>query len=295
MFELVLSGFLLFRGAGPGSAGQYPYHGLPAAGGTVVSQQVPGTSELLFLRPSRRGESVIGVRDFGKRRQTLVEISRDGMVRELGAVEDNALLYPVLSPDRRWLAALVIPGRIDLPPTGDNSARLVVCLLPPPVEIGKPAPLLSGFREMASNLPVIPPDWAADGKSLYFVTRGPAGEVVMHIETGNSITREVGAGVFPRASPDGQHVAHIRDRNVVITRLDGTQVHVEKTVWAVGWLAWSPNGEALAIAESGPGLRSRLSVLQLPERLRTSVLESGPVKDLLWLSGPPAWREFSAH
>ena len=172
MIDAILAGFILFRGAGPGAVDGYPYQVMPAAGGPTVSHRLPQEGELLFLRSGPNGESITGVSNFGGNRQAFVEVNlADAQSREIGFVEGSALYYPVLSPDRSRVAALIVPGRIDMPPSNFAEARLVVLpVIPYKRENGSSTPF-TGFRVLATALTVVPPEWSADGRRVFYVAR----------------------------------------------------------------------------------------------------------------------------
>ena len=291
MMDILFVGFLLFRGAGPGSESGFPYHVLPLAGGPVVSHRLPDPGELVFLRADAQGRGVIGMRHFGQPRQTLVEAGLQGtQTHELGHVQGFALYYPALSPDRTRVVALIAPGRTDLPPSGFREAHLVVF---PNRGAGHPAAApgaLSGFQVLATGLPVVPPDWSADGQQVFFVTRDPGEEHVAVVNLRDGSKQIVAPGVLPKASPDGRSLAFVQGRKVVVVSAGNFQPrHAVQTEWSIGWLAWSPNGGGLAVSETGPVYRSRLSILDAQKGSLHRLFEGGPMKDLCWVSQKPNW------
>jgi len=291
MIDFIFAGFLFFRGAGPGGADGFPYHTLPVAGGPVVSYRLAQNGELVFLRATARGRSATGVRGFGSRRQTLVEVDlQSAQARELGFVEGSALYYPALSPDRSMVVALIAPGRTDLPPSSFSGASLVVFPLRPVGAATEPAAAFSGFQVLADGLPVVPPDWSADGQKVFFVTRDPGEEHVIVVDIRNGARQVVAPGVLPKASPDGRSLAFVQGRKVIVVSQAGfQQQHAVNTEWSIAWLAWNPEGGALAVAETGPVYRSRLSILDTRDGARRTLIETGLVKDLCWLALKPSW------
>lgn len=291
MIDALLAGFMLFRGAGPGALDGFPYQVMPADGGPTVSHRAPQQVELSFLRAGPQGLSITGLRNFGGNRQVLVELKlADNKVHEIGFVEGAALYYPVLSPDKSMVAALMVPGRVDLPPSGFAGARLVVFpVLPAVAETGSPN-AFTGFRVLATELTVVPPDWSADGRVLFYVARQKGQEQVAMVDLQSGATRLIAPGVLPRASPDGRSLAFVRERSVIIVSLpEFKQQRIHPTEWAIGWLAWNPEGTGLAIGESGPVYRSRLSVLDNRNGRLRVLTETGLMKDLCWLAHKPAW------
>lgn len=291
MIDAILAGFILFRGAGPGAIDGFPYQVLPTAGGPTLSHRLPQQGELLFLRSAPGGESITGVSNFGGNRQVLVEVNlADAQSREIGFVEGSALYFPVLSPDRSMVAALIVPGRTDMPPSSFAEARLVVFpVLPPKKETGATSPF-TGFRVLATSLTVAPPDWSADGRRVFYGAREKGQEQVAVVDLQTGLTRMIAPGVFPRASPDGHSLAFVQERSiVVVSSQDFEPLHHHNTEWDIGWLAWRPDGKALAIAESGPVYRSRLSVMDTRTGQVRVLSSTGVLKDMCWVARKPNW------
>lgn len=293
MHESLLAVFLVFRGSGPGAADGYPYQLLNVATGEITSHMLEDRSKLVFLRATRGGRSLVALRGFGTPKQEVVEIGLENARFVVHSyVENAAVLYPMLSPDGKYAAALVVPDRLDMPPTSQHNAVLTVF----PVSTGSDAKpsRVAIFERIEGDLPVVPFDWSPDGAEIAYVAQLGGQEVIKCHSTRTGAKRVIGNGVFPRFSADGNTLAHVDGRSVVFRQRESGEVRaVHKTAWPVEWIDWHPTQNAVVISEKGAVYRSRILILDLKSMAATQIKETGVVQDLAVIAVPIRWPAFT--
>jgi hypothetical protein len=293
VIELLTATMLFFRGAGPGAANGYPYQFFDTSTSETASFRATNQNEPIFLRSSHDGKSITGVVGFGTSRQTMVELALTSReLRSICYVEATALFFPVLSPDRAHVAALVTPGQLGMPPSSFEQARLIVFDIEE--SDGGTPKQISASIGIDTGLPLVPIDWSRDGRRLFYVSRIGGEEQVVSYSTRDRSRKQIGPGVFPRASPDGKFLAYIHERSVIVYDLaEKKAAFVQKTSKSIEWLDWNPSGDMLVFSEVGPAYHSQISVLNTKNWSSGTVFETGLVKDLVWVAASPAWEKFS--
>jgi hypothetical protein len=294
MHEAVVTTLLLYRGSGLGRHEGFTLQLLDGATRVVTSYRPPSGREIAFLRSARDGRALVGTRGFATRYQEVVEADlSNGVVRLYWQVDGMAALYPALAGDGAHLAALMIPGRVDLPPRHALAGSLMIRLLG--TAEGASAPPRTS-QVVASGLPSAPPDWSADSTRLYFSTRDRDTMYVNCYSLVYDRTTRVAEGVFPRSSPSGRYLAHIDRRKIVVRRADSWEVvTVHETEWGISWIDWSPAADTLAYAEEGPVYRTRVSTLDVVTETAVTIFETGPLQDLSWVSERPTPLAFTPY
>jgi Tol biopolymer transport system component/DNA-binding winged helix-turn-helix (wHTH) protein len=191
----------------------------------------PDGSRVAFRRESFvPGTSGIWVKQIGG--EQLIQLTNGGA--------DSS---PVWSPDGRSVAFSRLSGQqrtiYEVPASGGAARALYA------------SSLIPGHAEI---------DWSPDGETIAFAAKGRQGSsAIFLLSLGNRTARQlttpstVDEDWGPAFSPDGNRIAFVRSRNVVVIPAEGGEIQrlTQEPVRVLGSPAWAPEGQWIIFAAGG--------------------------------------------
>jgi Tol biopolymer transport system component/DNA-binding winged helix-turn-helix (wHTH) protein len=191
----------------------------------------PDGSRVAFRRESfLPGTSGIWVKRIGG--EELIQLTNGG-----------ADSCPVWSPDGRSVAFSRVSGQqrtiYEVPASGGAARALYT------------SSLIPGHAEI---------DWSPDGETIAFAAKGRQGSsAIFLLSLGNRTARQLTAPSTvdedwgPAFSPDGNRIAFVRSRNVVVIPAEGGEIQrlTQEPVRVLGSPAWAPEGQWIIFAAGG--------------------------------------------